>query len=489
MAMHRALYVLPLVLSSVPPVSGELLPAHPTGPERVAALFPGRLAEFRAGEEGATFDLLRRPSRRGKWGPLRVRLHVRDPDAALEGLELSVNGGPEILVDRHGLVRERPPEGFGDLEETPFLEVPCSPRGGPHRLLVRGRFVPGARKDRWGGTLRLLGAQRIDSVALFEGMRELSDLMARRYRHLRDLDLKVRREDFNLPPLDQTWPAIWHSKDSLARHLHPSVVAHFQALGQLTFRSYQRKGDPMHHLHETLQVFRNLVEHWRGAPAGGRAAWLYSGGPALYEYLDEVSQDFGRVREAYYPLAGLREPEERDPVAPARAALRRVRESLGNLTEVADRILSELEARAEAVTPETALSTVEFPRLERIYRNTTLARRPPVPEADGYRTHAEFSRPRPSELRGVGRAEGGTCSGCPPAPRRARDVRHDRYVPERTHIANYMDLVRNLVEHDLRQVRLWQSLIEGRSAGGRHLRAARLRPSPLVRLRVPGSRP
>jgi hypothetical protein len=172
----------------------------------------------------------------------------------------------------------------------------------------------------------------------------------------------------------------------------------------------------------------------------------------------------------------------------ARSSLEQVRTALENLMEVSSRIHAEFGIRTKQVIPPTVLSTVDFPQVEKLCRYSPLVASPKVPDPRGYRTSRRGKERRWGEIRGVGLAEGSVCSSCPPRLRRTRDVRWDRYLPERIHLAKYLDLVRNLAHRDLQMVRLWQSLLEGRTLSGRLVRATGWRPVPIRRLRVSGSR-
>lgn len=466
--------------------AAEPAASTPAAASRPVALFAERVLEFVAREGAVTAHLLLdppgRPTARGRT-EVRLRLAVEDPDGALEAVEVQIDGAPAVLLDQQGEVRDRAPVGFLDRGETGYVAVPVAPRGGPHRLRLRPRARQGMRDDRWSGRVRLLGARLVDPVRLFEGMRDLADLLARRYHLLRDLDLRVRQRDPRLPPLDPGFRGVWHSRDTFEAHLERPVRLHFDAIAQLTFRSHLRKADPVRYLWEALAYFQEIYLHWHEAPAGARESFLYAAGPALYEYLDEASLAFARVRESYFPLVGAAEGAAADPVGPSARALRDLRGALENLLVLSRQVLVELEARAEQVAGPRELTPADYPRAEAICRASRTLQTPPPFERRGYGTSFASHGPGAAslgEVRGVGRAEGPTCTPCRPRAWQERDVRKDRYRPERRHLAVYLDLVRGLVQHDLALVRMWQALLEGRSLGLSRVRAPDLQPQPLA---------
>ena len=475
-------------------LAGPVIPdrAEPTR-LRPVALRPERVLEAEASEQGLSSFFYREPSTRVPPGVLRLRLALEDPDGALEALEASVSGGPVVRIDGGGLVEGREPTGFADPEATPYLDVPMPPRGGPHRLDLRPVAFGDQPAHRWKVQVRILGGRFFDPRHAFEGMRDLADLLRRRYRILRDLDLVVRQRDATIPPLDPDWHSQWHGKDTFEAHLGPAVGRHAQALNTLTFRSHRQKADPVSYLWAALAEFQDIYRLWHESPPGGRAGWLYAAGPHLYEYLDEVSEAFAGVRESSYQLMGVTCCDQGDPVGRARRMTRDVRKRLEGLIDMAQIIHDEIEARAELLAGNDQITTLDFPAAEAWCRRSPLVSTPPPLEKAGYRVvdraldgyyYVDQPGHTAQEPKGVGRGHGPTCGVCPPGERPQRDVRRDRYKPERLTLTSYLNRIRTLAQHDLQLVRLWQALLAGRRGGrGTLAQAANWKAAALQRLR------
>lgn len=433
----------------------------PPAARPVSALSRDRILELPPGRNEYRVHWMPTPSREGELGFLKIRLEVRDPDAALLGLSLGCDGLAPILVDGHGEADGRRPLGFADEGPGPFVVVPAAARTGPHRLTLLARPRAGARADRFTVCLRLVGAQVYDPVALFAGLRDLSDVLARRYRDLRDYDLAVRRRD----PKGRGEP-VAHRADlhfgETERALYVEAGgSHLRLVNGLTFRARQERVDPERYLGEGMALWARCFTPWLAAPSGGRMSLLYAAQPQLYEYLDEASAALGGLREAYYELAGLTEAAAGDPLERAGPALTAARRRLENVIEIAARIHGAIEARAEfaAGLPDVVQ---DFPRVDRFIQGWQLDDRPPVE-----RRHLAEADPVPGTVRGAGVAEGHPVRLDPVALRVPRDVRRDRYAAERVHLADYLDAIRALAQHDLRLVRMWSALFEvGTPAAG-----------------------
>jgi hypothetical protein len=460
---------------------------------RPVALRPERVIESEASEEGLSSFFYREPSKRISPGVLRLRLAVEDPDGSLAGLNASVSGGPPVLLDGGGKVEGREATGFGDPEASPYVDVPMPPRGGPHRLDLRPVPYGDQPAHRWTVQVRILGGRFFDPRHAFEGMRDLADLLRRRYNILRDLDLVVRQRDATIPPLDPEWKSQWHGKDTFEAHLGEAVGRHVTALNTLTFRSHRQKADPVSYLWAALAEFQDLYRLWHESPEGGRAGWLYAAGPSLYEYLDEVSQSFAGIRESSYKLMGLTCCDEGDPVGRARRMTREARKRLQALIDMTRIVHAELEDRAELLAGNEQITTLDFPAIEAWCRRARALPPPPPVEREGYRAverslEGFYYVDRPShsaqEPAGVARGHGPTCGVCPPERRKVRDVRVDRYRPERETLTSYLNRIRTLAQHDLQLVRLWQALLAGRTSGaGIVVRAPNWKAAALQRLR------
>lgn len=460
---------------------------------RPVALRPERVLEAEASPEGVSHFFYREPSTRVPPGVLRLRLSLEDPDGSLASLAASVSGGPVVHLDGGGLVEGREPTGFADPEATPYVDVPMPPRGGPHRLDLRPVPFGDQPAHRWRLQVRILGGRFFDPVDAFEGMRDLADLLRRRYRILRDLDLVVRQRDATIPPLDPEWKSQWHGKDTFEAHLGEAVGRHVQALNTLTYRSHRQKADPVTYLWAALAEFQDLYRLWHESPEGGRAGWLYAAGPTLYEYLDEVSNAFAGVRESSYELMGATCCDQGDPVGRARRMARDLRKRLQALIDVTAVIHAELEERAEFLAGNHQITTLDFPAAEAWCMRSPLVETPPPTEKAGYRVvdrslegfyYVDRAGNSPQEPSGVARGHGPTCGVCPPEDRAGRDVRRDRYRPERETLTSYLNRIRTLAQHDLQLVRLWQGLLSGRRGGqGTLVQAVNWRAAALERLR------
>lgn len=475
-------------------VAGPVIPdvASPTR-LRPVALRPERVWEAEASEQGLSHFFYREASARIPAGVLRMRLALEDPDGSLAALEASVSGGPKILLDGGGGIEGREPTGFADPEASPYVDVPMPPRGGPHRLDLRPVPFGDQPAHRWTVQVRILGGRFFDPRHAFEGMRDLADLLRRRYRILRDLDLVVRQRDATIPPLDPDWHSQWHGKDTFEAHLGEAVRRHVTSLNPLTFRSHRQKADPVSYLWAALAEFQDIYRLWHESPPGGRAGWLYAAGPHLYEYLDEVSEAFAGLRESSYKLMGVTCCDQGDPVGRARRMARDLRRRLQALIDMAALIHGELEERAEFLAGHHQITTLDFPAAEAWCRRSPLVSTPPPLEKSQYRAveraldgYYYVDRPdhTAQEPAGVGRGHGPTCGVCPPGEHPERDVRRDRYKPERLTLTSYLNRIRTLAKHDLQLVRLWQALLAGRKGGrGNLVQAANWKAAALERLR------
>ncbi len=442
---------------------GGLCRLRAEAPVPPAPRSPGKRIELACGVSGAVAHLFAVDPRSTGRRP-RLRLAVHDPDAALLALSLRLDTAPGVLVDRRGPVRPGgDPVGFEDADVTPWVGLPTPPRGGPHRLRICAVLREGATVDRHSLVVDLLGGVFFDPVLHYEAMRDLSDMLSRRYRDLRDLDLAVRRIDSRGDMRRAHDTEYDHSGELETATVRRGAVFHLGLVDDLTFRSLRSKVDPVEWLREGVLRTRYVHEHWIDAPSGGRMAMIYQMVPTLYEPFDEVSVALARLREAYYRLAGLTEDgtgcgadEQADPLSAMVPALEGARTTLERLIEAARVASGLVEERAEELAGDFTSPAMKYPKAAAMCREGKL--RPP---RKGEPRRVRLAGDAWVEgLSGVGLAEGDPC--CPggePQLRHTGDVRTDRLAAERAHLQGYFNEVRELAHHDLHLVRLWKALL------------------------------
>lgn len=458
-------------------VGPQPLPATDPDRARPSALFPGRLFSFACGATGAVAHLFRlRPGLGDR--SLRMRLSILDPDAALVAVRLHVDDASPVTVDQRGVVAEgRSPVGFEDEGETPFFDVPAPRRRGPHRVTLCPVLRPGTRADRHSGTLRVLGSVMFDAARAYKGIRDLADLMHRRYRDLRELDLGVRKVDSRGRGRRWAQNLYDHTGEAEKALYRQHAVEHFATLNELTFRARREKVDPVAFVNEGLARYAAVYEPWRHAPSGGRMAFLYAEAPHLYESLDEVSIAWARVRDGYYSLAGVEARDLRageapgpceaaghlaagDPVHPMKGRLSQLRDELERLLDMAEVVLARYDERAARVAGNPGGVGGTYPAAKRVCMDWPLVPAMPL-EPAGYRGRRSQQRlaSRYGRVRGVGSAQGDPCCPEDVAVRKPRNVNKDRYAAERIQLAGYVNQLRGLAHHDLHLVRMWQALL------------------------------
>lgn len=438
------------------------------------SLFPDKAFEFGPIVQDLRAHFFQARLRKGPDPYLRLRFQIEDPDRAIEALGVEIDGRFRFLIDADGVVQGRDPVGFAEASETPFFVIPKKLSSGPHGLRLKPFLRKGFTTSRVSGKIRLLGATFFDAIEVFQGIRDISDRFQSRYRILRDLDLSVRRVNPAFGTEVEPY-RIDHPEEIRRLFLEPRVLSHLHALNAMTFESRQTRTEAGHFFADGVQVFDSLWKVWATAHPDGRTSRLYASTTQLYEAFDEISIAWKEVREAYYPLATLLEDQAGMlPVAPMRRALNRLIVAFGRTLALVEEIHSELEAIAEQISEVSLTTAKDYPQAEaacmdgRLGPESSMKFEPSVLKTrgkwkvEGYlRSSSSLGLPE-----GVGRGTGSSCSTCPSSPVQDRDIRKDRYAPERALLRKYLEQVRILLGLDLRLAEVWEAFLEGRRRPG-----------------------